>query len=261
MYHRFLCRYFLPWKIHETCRLRHFAFAGFEFSWALKPRGMNIQERISIELIQEESHQTGIEENWHPGTCGMFSFFPLDPRAFTSQRANHERFFHHDQFSWPFTFSHLKILFRMKLPRREVWFEVTFFAWTNANQLLFVSWSILLHVPTLKYDPGVRGIGECDLSHCGGCTRRSTISCFRSFGCMTGMAHKRHRIRDEFNKFLWSRRATGGIYSPAARGFRGRNFWACWRSDGEGWMYEHWFWVFTGPGKVRYFCSICFKDP
>lgn len=122
----------------------------------------------------------------------MFSFFPLDPRAFTSQRANHERFFHHDQFSWPFTFSHLKILFRMKPPRREVWFEVIFFAWTNANQLLFVSWSILLHVPTLKYDPGVRGIGECDLSHCGGCTRRSTISCFRSFGCMTGMAHKRH---------------------------------------------------------------------
>lgn len=75
-----------------------------------------------------------------------------------------------------------------------------FFVWTNANQPLFVSWSILLHVPTLKYDPGVRGIGECDLSHCGGCTRRSTISCFRSFGCMTGMAHKRHWIRDEFIK-------------------------------------------------------------
>ena len=80
---------FCPWTIHETCRFEPLKGRGFLLTplhlqvsnRALKPRGMNIQERISIELIQEESHQTGIEENWHPGTRGMFSFFPLDPRA------------------------------------------------------------------------------------------------------------------------------------------------------------------------------------
>lgn len=109
MYHRFFCRYFLPWKKHETCKLCHWEEEiSFEnqhlqvsnLSVVLLDLGhwiwgMNIHKHIHT-VDTSVISLTGIEDNWHPGTGGTFSTSATYPRAFTSQRANHERFFHHE---------------------------------------------------------------------------------------------------------------------------------------------------------------------